>query len=211
MAWVCAELVVLWMVLPVLLWKDVLPALYRIAVLAAAAVYALWIVRLERVRRDELGFRGATGLWPSLVQGTPWVALALPVLALCTATLHGVGAVGAWPARGTETLVGLLISYASVSVTSQEFLYSSFFFWRYRPLFSPGFLVGLNAVVFGIAHLVYGSWVSVGLALAARVILARVYRRHGSFWGVWILHLLLGVAAFLVGLGRYFYRASGSP
>ncbi len=57
--------------------------------------------------------------------------------------------------------------------------------------------------------MVYDSWVSVGLALAARVILARVYRRQGSFWGVWVLHLLLGVMAFLTGLGRYFYRASG--
>jgi len=210
MAWVCTELVVLWIVLPVLMWTDVLPALYRIGMLVAAAVYALWIVRLERVRWDELGFRGLTGLLPSLAQGAPWVALALPMLALTTAALHGVRAIGAWPARGAETLVALLLSYASISVTSQEFLYSSFFFWRYRPLFSPGFLVWLNAVVFGIAHVVYGSWVSVGLALAARVILARVYRRHGSFWGVWILHLLLGVAAFLAGLGRYFYRAGTS-
>ncbi|HWN91348.1 MAG TPA: CPBP family intramembrane glutamic endopeptidase, partial [Verrucomicrobiae bacterium] len=113
------------------------------------------------------------------------------------------------PARNDSASPALLVFYASVSVTSQEFLYSSFFFWRYRPLFSPGFLVGLNAVVFGIAHMVYDSWVSVGLALAARVILARVYRRHGSFWGVWVLHLLLGVMAFLTGLGRYFYRASG--
>jgi len=211
MAWVCTELVAVWIVLPVLLWTDVLPALYRIGVLVSAALYALWIVRLERVRWDELGFRGASGLWPSLVQGAPWIALAVPVLALCAAALHGVGAVGVWPVRGAETLTLLLLSYASVSVTSQEFLYSSFFFWRYRPLFSPGFLVGLNAVVFGIAHLVYGSWVSVGLALAARVILARVYRRHGSFWGVWILHLLLGVAAFLAGLGHYFYRTTGLP
>src|SRR5215470_7665740 len=156
MAWVCTELVAVWVVLP---------ALYRIGVLVSAALYALWIVRLERVRWDELGFRGASGLWPSLVQGAPWIALALPVLALTTAALHGVGAVGVWPVRGAETLLALLLSYASISVTSQEFLYSSFFFWRYRPLFSPGFLVGLNAVVFGIAHVVYGSWVSVGLAL----------------------------------------------
>lgn len=209
MTWICTELIVLWMMLPVLLWTDTLPVVYRITVLAAAAVYALWIVRLERVRWDELGFRGFTGLLSSILQGAPWIALSVPALILATAALHGPGAIGDLPSRGVETLVALLVFYASVSVTSQEFLYSSFFFWRYRPLFSPGFLVGLNAVVFGIAHVVYNSWVSVGPALAARLILARVYRRHGSFWGVWVLHVLLGVAAFLVGLGRYFYRASG--
>jgi hypothetical protein len=99
--------------------------------------------------------------------------------------------------------------HAGISVTSQEFLYSSFFFWRYRPLFSPGFLVGLNTVVFAVAHLVYDSWVSIVLALGGRVIMARIYRRHGSFWGVWLVHLLFGVAVFLVGLGRYFYRSAG--
>jgi len=51
--------------------------------------------------------------------------------------------------------------------------------------------------------------VSVTLALAGWVIMARIYRRHGSFWGVWAVHLLFGVAVFLVGLGRYFYRSAG--
>jgi membrane protease YdiL (CAAX protease family) len=64
-------------------------------------------------------------------------------------------------------------------------------------------------VVFAVAHLVYASWVSIVLALAGRVIMARIYRRHGSFWGVWLVHLLFGIAVFLVGLGRYFYRYAG--
>jgi cytochrome b561 len=51
--------------------------------------------------------------------------------------------------------------------------------------------------------------VSIVLALAGRVIMARIYRRHGSFWGVWLVHLLFGIAVFLVGLGRYFYRYAG--
>ena len=209
MAWVCTELVALWVLLPVLLWTDVLPVGYRIVVLVAAAVYALWIVSYEHVKWDELGFRRSVGLVPSLRQGAPWVAAAVPVLVLVTVSIHGREALWAWPTRRAESVLALLTFYAAVSVTSQEFLFSSFFFWRYRPLFSPGFLVGFNAVVFAVAHVIYGSWVSVGLALLCRVILARVYRRHGNFWGVWILHLLLGAAAFLVGLGRYFYRSTG--
>ena len=209
MTWICMELIVLWVVLPILLWADTLPVVYRIAVLVAAATYALWIVWFEEVRWDELGFRGLTGLFPSLVLGAAWIVASLPLLALAAIVLHGLVSLGAQPTTGPESLLGLLLFYASVSVTSQEFLYSSFFFWRYRPLFSPGFLVGLNALVFAVAHLVYHSWVSVILALAGRVIMARIYRRYGSFWGVWTIHLLFGVAVFLVGLGRYFYRAAG--
>jgi hypothetical protein len=207
MTWVCTELLALWVVLPLLLWTDALPAVYRISVLVAAAVYALWVVRLERVRWDELGFRGLVGFLPSFLQGSLWVAAAVPVLFVAAALLHGeMGSLGR---SRPESLLVLLLFYAGVSVTSQEFLYSSFFFWRYRPLFSPGFLVGLNAVVFAVAHLVYASWVSIALALAGRVIMARIYRRHGSFWGVWLVHLLFGIAVFLVGLGRYFYRYPG--
>ena len=209
MMWICTELVVLWVVLPILLWTETLPVVYRIAVLVMAAAYALWIVWFEKVRWDELGFRGLTGLLPSLALGAAWIAASLPVLALAAIVLHGLVSLGTQPVTGPESLLALLLFYASVSVTSQEFLYSSFFFWRYRPLFSPGFLVGLNALVFAVAHLVYHSWVSVLLALAGRVIMARIYRRYGSFWGVWTIHLLFGVAVFLVGLGRYFYRAAG--
>jgi hypothetical protein len=209
MTWICMELIVLWVVLPILLWADTLPVVYRIAVLVVAAAYALWIVWFEEVRWDELGFRGLTGLLPSLALGAAWIAASLPLLALAAIVLHGLVSLGAQPTTGPESLLALLLFYASVSVTSQEFLYSSFFFWRYRPLFSPGFLVGLNALVFAVAHLVYHSWVSVLLALAGRVIMARIYRRYGSFWGVWTIHLLFGVAVFLVGLGRYFYRAAG--
>jgi membrane protease YdiL (CAAX protease family) len=209
MTWIYMELIVLWVVLPILLWADTLPVVYRIAVLVVAAAYALWIVWFEEVRWDELGFRGLTGLLPSLVLGAVWIAASLPLLALAAIVLHGLVSLGAHPTTGPESLLGLLLFYASVSVTSQEFLYSSFFFRRYRPLFSPGFLVGLNALVFAVAHLVYHSWVSVVLALAGRVIMARIYRRYGSFWGVWTIHLLFGVAVFLVGLRRYFYRAAG--
>jgi len=209
MTWVCTELLALWVVLPLLLWTDALPAVYRISVLVVAAVYALWVVRLEGVQCDELGFRGLVGFVPSCLQGVGWVAAAVPVLLVAAALLPGGVVVGSLGRTRPESLLALLLFYAGISVTSQEFLYSSFFFWRYRPLFSPGFLVGLNAVVFAVAHLVYDSWVSIGLALAGRVIMARIYRRHGSFWGVWLVHLLLGVAVFLVGLGRYFYRSPG--
>jgi hypothetical protein len=209
MAWICTELVALWVVLPILLWTDTLPVVYRIAVLVVAAAYALSVVWLEQVRWDELGFRGVTGLLPSFAQGAAWITASLPVLAATAIALHGLASLGSLPTSSSESLLALLLFYASVSVTSQEFLYSSFFFWRYRPLFSPGFLVGLNAVVFAVAHLVYHSWVSVLLALAGRAIMARIYRRHGSFWGVWTVHLLFGVLVFLVGLGRYFYRSAG--
>jgi len=204
MTWVCIELLALWFGLPLLLWLEALPPALRIGILAAAAAYGLWIVRHERVPWNRLGFRGRHFLLASLRSGLPWVAGAWPVLMVVMALTRG-GAPREEAPDGWSLVEGL-VHYALISVTSQEFLYSSFFFWRYHPLFSPGFLAGFNSVVFAVAHMVYGSWLSVGLAFAGRVILARVYRRYESFWGVWILHLLLGVAVFAAGLGGYFQR-----
>ena len=205
MTWVCIELIALWLGLPLLLWLEALPPSLRIGVLAAAAVYGLWIVRREKVPWSRLGFRGSRFFLASLRAGLPWVAVSWPLLVALVAVTPDGGRGDAGPGGGWS-LVGGLAYYALLSVTSQEFLYSSFFFWRYRPLFSPAFLAGFNSVVFAAAHLVYGSWLSVGLAFAGRLILARVYRRYESFWGVWILHLLLGVAVFAAGLGGYFQR-----
>jgi hypothetical protein len=49
--------------------------------------------------------------------------------------------------------------------------------------------------------------------MLGRVVLVRIYRRHGSVWGVWLLHLAFGTLVFPVGLGPCFYRplAAGMP
>lgn len=203
MAWICVELIALWLGLPVLLWLEALPPRLRISILAAAAVYGLWIVRRERVPWSRLGFRGPRFLVASLRAGLPLVVGAFLLLLVTGAAVRRVA-----PAPDPEPSRLLALTYyALVSVSSQEFLYSSFFFWRYRPLFSPGFLAGFNSVAFALAHLVYGSWLSVGLSFAGRVMLARIYRHYESFWGVWVLHVLLGVAVFAAGFGGYFQRS----
>jgi len=106
---------------------------------------------------------------------------------------------------------GFLFVYAVVSVTAQEWLFSSFFFWRYRQLARASILDAVNVLSFGLAHLVYGSPISVGLSMLGRILLVRVYRRQRNVWAVCILHVVLGVAVFLVGLGRYFYRPLDRP
>jgi hypothetical protein len=211
MAWIWTELLVLWIVVPVLLWRRTAKALSVIVVLLAASLYAAVIVYRERVPWGDLGFRGLEGFTASLLDGAPWVGAAVPALAILVVALHGPAALGQWPVAGAGQMARLLVFYAVVSVSSQEFLFSSFFFWRYRALFSTGGLVDLNIIIFGIAHIVYRSWISVLLTLASRVILAEVYRQHQSFCGVWTLHALFGLAAFVIGLGRYFYRMPTSP
>ena len=138
MAWITTELGALWLGLPLLLWLEALPPGLRIGMLAAAAVYGLWIVRRERVPWNRLGFRGPRYLLASMRAGLPWVAGAWPVLVALVAVGPVVGRAAPAPEPEPSLLLALGY-YAIVSVSSQEFLYSSFFLWRYRPSFRRAF------------------------------------------------------------------------
>ena len=69
-----------------------------------------------------------------------------------------------------------------------------------------GALAGLNALCFGWVHLLYGSWISVLLSIAAGGLFAWLYLRHRNLWAVTIVHSLFGVAVFAMGYGMYFYH-----
>jgi hypothetical protein len=210
MGWLVGELVLLWFGLPLLLWCAPWLAGYHIHALVIAAAYAGAILARERPGWAELGFRGWAAFRASLRWGAPWVAGAAGGLPVLVGFLSAAPDARAWSPASSLPFAALLVFYPAISVTSQEFLYSSFFFWRYRPLFSPGFLAGLNAAAFAAAHLIYDSWLSVSLALAGRIVLVRIYRRCQSFWGVWLLHVVLGLCVFVAGLGGYFYRRLAS-
>jgi uncharacterized protein len=201
-----AELIGLWAVVPVALALDPTPRVHVLVVLVAGLGYAVAVAGRARAPAVALGLRGAAGLRASVRDGAPWLGAALVLLPAVVLALHGPDGLGRWPREGWAGLAALLLVYATVSVTAQELLFSSFFFWRYRDLASAGWLDALNVMAFGIAHLVYGSWISVGLSMLGRVVLVRVYRRHGNVGGVWLLHLAFGTLVFAVGLGSYFYR-----
>jgi hypothetical protein len=208
-AWYYGELVGLWVLVPALLSLDGRRRVHVLTALLLATGYAAAVVALARVPRSALGFGGTAGLRTSLRAGAPWVAAGAGLLPLVVVALHGPEGLGRWPRPAANRVGALLLAYATVSVPAQEFLFSSFFFWRYRSLGPREWLEAVNVAVFGLAHLVYGSWLSVGLSMLGRVVLVRVYSRWGSFWGVWLLHLAFGLLAFLVGLGRYFYAPLG--
>ena len=101
----------------------------------------------------------------------------------------------------------IMLLYPVLSVVAQELIYRPFFFHRYGPLFgrSRGLLIAVNALAFGLAHIIYGSYVSLVLTTVLGVILAWRYDRTRSFWAVWLEHALYGCLVFTIGLGGFFF------
>ncbi len=101
----------------------------------------------------------------------------------------------------------IMVFYPLLSALPQELIYRTLFFHRFGALFgnSRWLAAAVNGALFGFAHIMFGSLVSVVLSAALGFVIAWRYSRARSFWGAWIEHALYGDLVFTVGLGRYFF------
>ncbi len=110
------------------------------------------------------------------------------------------------PRKSPETWLLLFILYPVFSAYSQEVIYRTFLFTRYKILFRNSyFLILISGITFGFMHIVYYHPLSMLLTLIAGIYLAWIYKRTRSVLFVAILHAILGNLVFTIGLGEYFW------
>ena len=105
-------------------------------------------------------------------------------------------------------LIWLLLCtfYPIFSAYTQEVIFRTFLYHRYKSLFSNQWsFVLASGITFGFAHIVYYSPVSMILTLLAGLFLSFVYYKTRSVLFTAILHGLLGIMIFTIGLGHYFW------
>jgi len=105
-------------------------------------------------------------------------------------------------------LIWLLLCtfYPVFSAYTQEVIFRTFLYHRYKILFSNQWsFIFASGITFGFAHILYYSPVSLILSLVAGLFLSFVYYRTRSVLFTAILHGLLGIIVFTVGLGQYFW------
>jgi uncharacterized protein len=110
------------------------------------------------------------------------------------------------PRKNPNIWLLLFIAYPVLSAFSQEVIYRTFIFTRYQTLFkNRDFLIIASAVTFAFAHIVYYNFLSMLLTLIAGIYLAWIYRKTKSVLFTTILHSILGILIFTIGLGEYFW------
>lgn len=103
----------------------------------------------------------------------------------------------------------ILVLYPVLSVYPQEIIFRTFFFHRYRGLFSkPRTMILASGLVFGLAHLFFGNWLAPVLTTLGGFLFAATYQRSESTLQAFLEHSLWGDFIFTVGLGWYFYGGS---
>lgn len=110
------------------------------------------------------------------------------------------------PLANPWIFVAMCFFYPVFSAFGQEVIYRTFLFRRYKLLF-PGdwHFVLASGITFSFVHIVYYDPVSMILTFFGGLYFARVYQQTRSVLFTAVLHGLLGIMVFGVGLGQYFW------
>lgn len=102
--------------------------------------------------------------------------------------------------------LAMCLFYPVFSAFGQEVIYRTFLFRRYGSLFGADWLVTLfSGLTFSFLHIVYYDPVSMILTFIGGIWFARVYQQTRSVLFTAVLHGVMGILIFGVGLGRYFW------
>jgi CAAX protease family protein len=203
----CAELALVFAVLPALMYKKLLPN-WPIPILLAVTAGALFIARRFR----DFSYR-------RLFDWSRVEAQAAGILKRDALLMAGLGIV-VWRfapdmlfslvRRAPVLWAAVMLLYPVFSALPQEFLFRAYFFRRYQTLFGKGpALIAASGVAFGFVHIIFGNWLAVLLSAIGGLLFASTYARTASLSLVCLEHALFGDFLFTIGLGRFFYHGRG--
>ena len=115
----------------------------------------------------------------------------------------------ALPRRAPGLWLAILALYPLLSALPQELVFRALFFRRYGGLFAGRRVaVAVNAVAFGLAHLMFWNWVAAGADRGRRGDLRARLSRGAGFAQAVLLHAVAGGIIFTSGLGSFFYHGA---
>ncbi|MGY5351822.1 CPBP family intramembrane glutamic endopeptidase [Wenyingzhuangia sp. IMCC45533] len=95
--------------------------------------------------------------------------------------------------------------YTFLSVIPQEFIYRTFYFYRYHSLFkNQTIFLFSNALIFSLAHVLFKSWLIFGITFVGGLLFAYTYKKTKSILWVSVEHAIYGSWLFTVGMGKMF-------
>ncbi len=103
-------------------------------------------------------------------------------------------------------MIVISIFYPLFSAFPQEVIYRSFFFERYKNIFTTKYLLISNMLTFSFLHIIYNNLPALILSLISGLVFTLNYQKKRSLMLVTIEHSILGLIVFITGMGRFFYK-----
>lgn len=193
------EMITLFIVTPLLLAVSVHIAIKLTCVLIAVT-YCIMVGRQQGlfVRSNLIGQNWQDVSIPMAIRFIGFILVSsLLVWLFLPDTLFSVVIANPW------LWLAVSLFYAVFSVYPQELLYRLFFFKRYQTLISNRSLfIGLNAVLFSLAHSFLLNNLVFLLTFAGGVLFALTYKKSQSLMLASIEHSAYGIWLFTLGLGQ---------
>jgi uncharacterized protein len=146
------------------------------------------------------------GVPRALVTRSLWIVLLCMVLMLGYVYLFERENLFNLPRKNPLIFAAMCVLYPVFSAFGQEVIYRTFLFRRYGLLFrKPWQFILASGITFSYVHIIYYSPVSMILTLLGGLYFARMYLRTCSVLFSTVLHGVLGIIVFAVGLGQYFW------
>lgn len=163
--------------------------------LTAVSIGSIWLVMIvwgKRTWRD-LGFKPLTRKWSWL---SVWLAIALIIVRILIGTVlavrypslaEGMEDMLFTPDNDLLTSIAILVLIAFVVPIWEELFFRGFLYKWSRNRFGMWAAIGLNAMIFGVVHMIPLQML---LAALMGFALAWIYERSNSLWAPILMHMI---------------------
>ena len=195
------ELIILFIVIPVLYLFDAIPV-HKVIPLIALLVYCSGVLLIKKpVNANRFSIKAN---WKIIL--VMFIAISVTVYLFIYLLYVSEGLFADLPEN--RKLLYMILMYPLLSAFPQEVIFREFFFFRYGAIFrNPVWMLVVNMLLFSFAHIYFASSIVTTFTLAAGAIFAITYMQTRSLLVVSIQHSLYGLMILSSGLGEYFYKA----
>lgn len=196
------ELLLLFVGVPLIYTLNILPPFHKFSLLGIGVIYScLYVCTHKSFDWKVLGLNGFTA-WRGILMRFSVMIIITSIYMAWREPENLFSIVRERP----QLMLLILVFYPLVSVIPQEFIYRSFFFYRYESLFKRKWpMLLLNAALFSWAHIMFHNPIAIFGTFVVGGMYAWLYSKHHSMTAIAIEHALYGVWIFFIGMGGYFY------
>lgn len=195
------ELVLLFILLPLLFYYDVIPGPKSIPLLLAFAYCLFILLRDKSFDRKQFGAKRFRGFGFILLRFAATVVVLTAYMLIFESENFLI-----IPKQMPWLWVAIMVFYPVWSALPQELIFRVFFFHRYRDIIpNVNLMVLLNALLFAYMHIIFQNWVALVGGFIVGLLWAHTYLKTRSMLTVSAEHAIYGNFIYTIGLGHYFY------
>jgi membrane protease YdiL (CAAX protease family) len=185
---------VLFYIIPIfMLSMGYIPFEARHVVLVIMGLILVAYAISKHIGARKLGFR-VDNLKESLKRS---ILISLVIMA----AMFVMYALGILESINYEGSFAFLVFYVFISVPIQEFVFRSLMIYEINVFTKNKYaLIGISTLAYSLSHVMYHSWQVIGVTMVMGIIWGLMYLKWPNFWGVFLSHALIGVAAVFVGV-----------